>query len=1060
MKTYDISSLYELTYDQSFDPGFDLQVVWFTAADIDGDGYDEFILGGHNSEADSARPAAVFDIGENLQLSVATDILVPSAAAATVWPRWILTDDFNGDGDIDIFFAAHGFDYPPFPGEPNLLLLSDGQGGLAPAPVPFDQFEFSHSAASGDIDGDGDLDIYVGNVASQNIAPYMLINDGSGGFTLDRSVLPASMTASDGREPWQTAWFDSALFADVDGDNALDMIVGKFGEVSNGATHFSYVYFNDGTGHYSDADRTALPQPSQLGAASTSYDLDAMDVDGDGDLDLFNVYTPAADVRGWELQLLINDGNGNFTDGTAARFRAGETSLTDVNYFMSFLEVADVNNDGFDDLIARYVGAENAADAPAIWLNDGTGRFAAITNLELFPDNYYWLAGRQFQPVKTANGIEFVIPFDHNDEFRNDPLTLTARVSTGPYGGNPASQGAAGFNELYYLNHNADVVALVEAGTYATGLAHYLAIGAGQNRRGMADGATVTATGGVDTYVAANGAGIYHLLGGSDVFTGSFGAEVVFAGKGDDQVVARGGNDTLKGEAGNDVLIGGAGADVLDGGAGTDRAQYHDATTGLLADLQFAVSNTGFAAGDSYVSIEDLYGSNLNDDLRGNAAANTIFGAGGNDVIFGRDGNDTLNGNTGNDTLIGGTGADRLDGGVGTDRAQYSDATSGLLVDLQFAASNTGIAAGDTFVSIEDLYGSNLNDDLRGNAAANTIWGAGGNDVIYGRDGNDTLIGNAGNDVLIGGNGADVLDGGAGTDRVQYSDATSGLLVDLQFAVNNTGIAAGDTFVSIEDIYGSNLNDDLRGNAGANTIFGAGGNDVIFGRDGNDTLNGNTGNDTLIGGTGADRLDGGAGTDRAQYSDSTIGLRADLQFAASNTGIAAGDTYVSIEDIYGSNLNDDLRGNAGANTIWGAGGNDTIYGRDGDDALNGNAGNDTLIGGDGNDTLQGGTGADIFFFNTALNAATNVDMIVDFSTSEDRIALENGIFTALTATGTLAASAFHTGAAASDASDRIIYNSGTGALFYDSDGAGGAAAIQFATLGTGLALTEAHFFVV
>ena len=144
------------------------------------------------------------------------------------------------------------------------------------------------------------------------------------------------------------------------------MIVGKFGEVSNWRGRiFSYVYFNDGTGHYSDADRTALPQPSQLGAASTSYDLDAMDVDGDGDLDLFNVYTPAADVRGWELQLLINDGNGNFTDGhRGKRFRAGETSLTDVNYFMSFLEVADVNNDGFDDLIARYVGGRECRRRP------------------------------------------------------------------------------------------------------------------------------------------------------------------------------------------------------------------------------------------------------------------------------------------------------------------------------------------------------------------------------------------------------------------------------------------------------------------------------------------------------------------------------------------------------------------------------------------------------------------------------------------------------------------------------------------------------------------------
>jgi|GEM_PF-606993 len=570
-----------------------------------------------------------------------------------------------------------------------------------------------------------------------------------------------------------------------------------------------------------------------------------------------------------------------------------------------------------------------------------------------------------------------------------------------------------------------------------------------------------------DTYVS-----IEDLFGSNlnDTLRGDAGTNTIWGANGNDTIFGRDGDDTLHGGAGNDVLIGGngndvlsggAGADALDGGAGTDLAQYSDATSGLLADLQFAASNTGIAAGDSYVSIEDLFGSNLNDDLRGNAGANTIWGAGGNDVIFGRDGNDTLIGNAGNDVLIGGNGADRLDGGVGTDRAQYSDATSGLLVDLQFAASNTGIAAGDTYVSIEDLFGSNLNDDLRGNAGANTIFGAGGDDVIYGRDGNDRLNGNTGNDVLLGGNGADVLDGGAGIDRVQYSDATSGLLVDLQFAVNNTGIAAGDTFVSIEDIYGSNLNDDLRGNAGANTIFGAGGNDVIFGRDGNDTLNGNTGNDVLIGGNGADRLDGGAGTDRAQYSDSTAGLRADLQFAASNTGIAAGDTYVSIEDIYGSNLNDDLRGNAGANTIWGAGGNDTIYGRDGNDTLNGNAGDDTLIGGDGNDVLVGGAGNDSFFFNTSLNATTNVDAIVDFSVSDDRMVLENGVFTALTATGALAASAFHIGAEANDASDRIIYDSGTGALFYDSDGStGAAAAIQFASLGTGLALTEADFFVV
>ena len=51
------------------------------------------------------------------------------------------------------------------------------------------------------------------------------------------------------------------------------------------------------------------------------------------------------------------------------------------------------------------------------------------------------------------------------------------------------------------------------------------------------------------------------------------------------------------------------------------------------------------------------------------------------------------------------------------------------------------------------------------------------------------------------------------------------------------------------------------------------------------------------------------------------------------------------------------------------------------------------------------------------------------------------------------------GAAAVDADDYLIYNSGTGALLFDADGNGGGAAVQFATLATGLALTVADFTV-
>ena len=62
--------------------------------------------------------------------------------------------------------------------------------------------------------------------------------------------------------------------------------------------------------------------------------------------------------------------------------------------------------------------------------------------------------------------------------------------------------------------------------------------------------------------------------------------------------------------------------------------------------------------------------------------------------------------------------------------------------------------------------------------------------------------------------------------------------------------------------------------------------------------------------------------------------------------------------------------------------------------------------------------------------------------------------------GVLAAGAFRTGAAAADADDRIIYNSATGALMFDADGNGAGAAIQFATLATGLAMTNAEFLVI
>ena len=162
------------------------------------------------------------------------------------------------------------------------------------------------------------------------------------------------------------------------------------------------------------------------------------------------------------------------------------------------------------------------------------------------------------------------------------------------------------------------------------------------------------------------------------------------------------------------------------------------------------------------------------------------------------------------------------------------------------------------------------------------------------------------------------------------------------------------------------------------------------------------------------------------------------------TGTAAADIY---------------NGTSGNNVYDGAGGADTIRGLAGNDTLKGGTGNDKIYGGLGLDTLTGGSGSDIFYFDTAP-AAGNVDRITDFSTVYDRIGLENAVFTAVGANGTLASAAFYKGAAARDSTDRIIYNPTTGALLYDSDGTGAAAAVQIATLGAGLNVTYADFVVI
>jgi Ca2+-binding RTX toxin-like protein len=218
---------------------------------------------------------------------------------------------------------------------------------------------------------------------------------------------------------------------------------------------------------------------------------------------------------------------------------------------------------------------------------------------------------------------------------------------------------------------------------------------------------------------------------------------------------------------------------------------------------------------------------------------------------------------------------------------------------------------------------------------------------------------------------------------------------------------------------------------------------VIVGTSGPDNLTGTTGNDTINGKGGADIMQGLAGNDT--YVVDNVGDSVVEKLDEGTDTIRSSVTYslpANVENLV-------LTGTAATN---GAGNNLA-------NKVTGNSGNNTLNGALGRDVLTGGAGVDQFLFKTALNATTNVDRIEDFSVADERILLRKVIFAALTTTGTLSAASFRVGSAATNASHRIIYNSTTGSLSYDADGSGPIAAIRFAQLAPGLALTNANFIV-
>ncbi|KQT01559.1 hypothetical protein ASG42_26420 [Rhizobium sp. Leaf391] len=564
----------------------------------------------------------------------------------------------------------------------------------------------------------------------------------------------------------------------------------------------------------------------------------------------------------------------------------------------------------------------------------------------------------------------------------------------------------------------------------------------------------------------------------ADALYGEIESEMLFGRAGNDKIFAGGGSDVVFSGAGADTIQGGIGTDSLHGTkidlagdrmedfSGGEKIRVWKETLSikdlLLKNNTVWVTKSGKALfdvdvtpasstknlffgldgklsvvsgtenGTSYTDIiftggiirkflnltsKDATTADQSVEWYGGAGADTLLSSNGADKLGAGAGNDTLDAGAGDDVLFAGlSGTKKLAGGNGNDTLDLGEAKAGLKVDLM-AGKVTGTSINYTLTSLENVVGTKFSDTIKGDKTANILDGGAGADELSGGVGNDIYFVNSANDRVTERNGE-------GTDTVNST-------VTVNFAAQ---FIENIVLIGVADI-------DATGNGQVNIIKGNLGDNVLSGGAGNDQLNGDAGSDILIGGAGADKMNGGGGIDTASYSGAKLSVVANLKTAISNTNDAKGDFYASVENLSGTGYNDSLTGNDVANRLSGGGGNDTING------------------GLGTDFLLGGAGKDSFVFDSKPGA-TNIDTLADFLAADDTIRLDDDIFTKSGKIGTLSAGAFHSGHKAQDASDRVIYDMSTGKLWYDADGSGSGAAIQFALLKKSLQITAADFEII
>ncbi len=337
-----------LVYDQLFSWHDAMIHSAIALGDSDNDGDLDLFYSNSDSEPfGGSQPRIVHLRNDGGVFARAPDILLTEYSSG---PSDLVTADFDGDGWTDV--AGLNFDARNYDGL--RVVLNDGAGGFGPVTaIPAGQATFALAVA--DVDGDGDADLLSADRYSMAVTVHRNPGDGQFPVLASRHASGTSSTLH-------------LVAGDVDGDGDLDLFASGESFGTPGA-----LIANNGDGSF--AEPVVITHSFSYGRGVSNAKL--RDLDGDGDLDLLYNDAHTDFFNGYDFWTALNDGDGTF--GPLVEWDLGTCGNGDIDAF-------DLDNDGDLDVVnleELACGGGDTANRLFIRLNNGDATFEPAYTVQI-----------------------------------------------------------------------------------------------------------------------------------------------------------------------------------------------------------------------------------------------------------------------------------------------------------------------------------------------------------------------------------------------------------------------------------------------------------------------------------------------------------------------------------------------------------------------------------------------------------------------------------------------------------------------------------------------------